>query len=146
MLTIILPLVGKVLSRWGYSPLRKDLMLGRISLLFLISGCLLLALAPTAWLCILSLVIFSASNGLGSIIRAILSSIVEPHTIGALNSVLSATECGITIISAPSLGWVLNKGRDMGGIWRGLEFMVVTGLATVCAGLFSWFKLPVGFE
>lgn len=121
-------------------------MLGRISLAFLISGCLLLALAPTAWLCILSLVIFSASNGLGSIIRAILSSIVEPHTIGALNSVLSATECGITIISAPSLGWVLNKGRDMGGIWRGLEYMVVTGLATVCAALISWFKLPVGFE
>lgn len=121
-------------------------MLGRISVVFLISGCLILALAPTAWLCILSLVIFSASNGLGSVIRAILSSIVEPHTIGALNSVLSATECGITIISAPSLGWVLNKGRDMGGIWRGLEFMVVTGLATVCAALISWFKLPIEFK
>lgn len=143
-LMILLPLAGRTLESYGYTPLRKDVWLLRLSAVILVVGCLTLALAPTVWLSMLSLVVYSLSSGFAPLLRSTLSAVIEPHTIGTANTVLSAVECGVTLAAAPALGWILSKGLSMGGMWMGLELMVMAGLSSVTALCVFWFKLPDG--
>lgn len=108
-------------------------------------GCIILAVAPVAWLCILSLVIFSASAGFESLVRAILSSVVEPHTIGTLNTVLGTMESLMGVFSSPTFGWLLSRGIEIGGFWMGLSFMVASIFGLITIGFVFAFRLPSAF-
>ncbi|KAF1733307.1 hypothetical protein CRV24_007206 [Beauveria bassiana] len=145
VLMVVLPATAWALDRRGRSPLQRDLFLARVSAVFAFLGTTLIAFAPVGWLCMLALVIYSFASGFSPLFRSILSIIVEPHTIGALNTVIATIESIMGLISAPTLAWLFNRGMDLGGVWIGLPFMFTALLATLSTlGVFA-FKLPFSF-
>lgn len=80
------------MNKWEYDPLRRDLLLSRISVLFVIGGSLLTAFAPVPWLFVISLVITSLGVGFSTLCRALLNAIVEPHILATLNTTVSMME------------------------------------------------------
>lgn len=146
VLMIVLPTTAWALDRRGRSPLQRDLFLARASAVFAFFGTILIAFAPVGWLCVLALIIYSFATGFSPLFRSILSIIVEPHTIGALNTVIATIESVVGLISAPTLAWLLNRGMDIGGVWIGLPFMFTAFLTALSAlGIFV-FKLPPAFS
>ncbi|KAG5927132.1 hypothetical protein E4U42_002543 [Claviceps africana] len=75
-----------------------DLLLSRLSVLFLISGSLLTAFAASPGMFITSLVITNLGSGFPTLCRALLNAIVEPHAVATLNTTVSAME---TIMGEP---------------------------------------------
>ncbi|KAJ3493892.1 hypothetical protein NLG97_g4441 [Lecanicillium saksenae] len=133
VLMVVLPATAWVLDRRGRSPLQRDLFLARVSSVFAFLGTIMIAFAPVGWFCVLALVIYSFSTGFSPLFRSILSIIVEPHTIGALNTVIATVESTMGLISAPTMAWLLNRGMDLGGVWIGLPFMFTALLTALSA-------------
>lgn len=86
VLLVFLPAGSWVLvNKRGLGPLERDLLLARISLIFVIGGSFLTAFAPTVWLFINALVVTSLGAGFSTLCRALLNAVVEPHTVATLN-------------------------------------------------------------
>jgi MFS family permease len=130
----------------GYTPLRRDLTLARASLVFAFVGTVIIAVAPFGALCIIALVIFSFGSGFPALFRALICAVVEPHTLGTLNTAIAMTESLMGLVSSPALGWLLSKGIDLGGGWMGLPFMVSAALVAVVTALLFIFRLPAAFK
>ncbi|KAK2601809.1 hypothetical protein QQS21_004592 [Conoideocrella luteorostrata] len=146
VLLAILPVGSWMLvNKRGYGPVGRDLLLSRISVLFVIGGSLLTAFAPVPWLFITSLIITNLGTGFSTLCRALLNAIVEPHTVATLNTTVSMMEAIMGLISSPILGWLLSEGIDLGGPWMGLPFLVCGGLALLAGMLIVAFRLPRGF-
>lgn len=144
-LLVILPAGSWILvNKRGYGPLRRDLLLSRISVLFVIGGSLLTAFAPVPWLFVISLVITSLGVGFSTLCRALLNAIVEPHTVATLNTTVSMMEAVMGLVSSPVLGWLLSQGIELGGPWMGLPFIVCGGMALLSGILMAGFRLPDG--
>lgn len=142
---VVLPTTAWVLDRRGRSPLQRDVFLARASSIFAFLGAIFIAFAPVGWFCVLALIVYSFSCGFSPLFRSILSIIVEPHTIGALNTVIATVESIVGLISSTPLAWMLNRGMDLGGVWIGLPFMFTALLAALSAmGLFV-FRLSPSF-
>ncbi|KAJ6780047.1 hypothetical protein PWT90_01219 [Aphanocladium album] len=145
VLMVVLPATAWVLDRRGRSPLQRDLFLARVSSLFAFLGTIMVAFAPVGWFCVLALIIYSFSSGFSPLFRSILSIIVEPHTMGALNTVIATVESSMGLVSAPTMAWLLNRGMDLGGVWIGLPYMFAALLTALSAmGIFA-FRLPRTF-
>ncbi|TQV90710.1 MFS transporter [Cordyceps javanica] len=146
VLMIVLPATAWALDRRGRSPLQRDLFIARASAVFAFLGAVFIAFAPVGWLCVLALIIYSFASGFSPLFRSLLSVIVEPHTIGALNTVIATIESTVGLVSAPTLAWLLNRGMDIGGVWIGLPFMFTAFLTALSAlGIFV-FRLPKVFD
>lgn len=146
VLMVVLPAISWVLIRQGRSPLQRDLFLIRVSSVFGFVGTLLLSFSPVGWVCIVALIVYSFAAGFGPLFRSILSNIVEPHTMGALNTVISTVESTMGLISAPSVAWLLNRGMDLGGAWIGLPFMFLALLGAISMMGTFMFKFPAAFS
>ena len=142
----ILPAASWSLGRVGYTPLRRDLTLARASAVFTFVGTVIIAVAPFGALCIFALVIFSFGSGLQALFRALICAVVEPHTLGTLNTAIAMTESLMGLVSSPALGWLLSKGLDLGGGWMGLSFMVAAALGAIITALLFIYRLPAAFE
>lgn len=146
VLLVFLPAGSWVLvHKRGLGPLERDLLLARISLMFVIGGNFLTAFAPTAWLFISALVVTSLGAGFSTLSRALLNAVVEPHTVATLNTTMAMMEGIMALVSSPFLGWLLSKGLEVGGVWMGLPYLACAGLATVAGILIAVFRLPRGF-
>ncbi|RFN53826.1 hypothetical protein FIE12Z_1860 [Fusarium flagelliforme] len=141
---IILPITSNSLDksrRYKSRPIARDLLLSRISITIMTVGLLLMGVAGTPWLFIISLIIVSIGNSFVALSRALLNALVEPHTIATLNTTVSLIEVMMGL-TAPAMSWLLAKGIDMGGSWMGLPFVVVGLLAMVTTGMLFAIKLP----
>jgi MFS family permease len=146
VLLVFLPAGSWILvNKRGLGPLERDLLLARISIIFVIGGSFLTAFAPTVWLFISALVVTSLGAGFTTLCRALLNAVVEPHTVATLNTTISMMEGIMGLISSPFLGWLLSKGLELGGMWMGLPYLVCAGLATATGALLAAFRLPRGF-
>ena len=145
-LLLLLPASSWLLvNRCGFGPLSRDLFLTRISVVFVIVGSLLTAIAPVPWLYISALIITSLGVGCITLCRALLNAIVEPHTVATLNTTVSMLETMMGLIGSPVLGWLLSKGMDLGGLWMGLPYLVCGALAIGSGLLLAAFRLRRGF-
>ncbi|OAA36648.1 MFS transporter [Metarhizium rileyi] len=143
VLLLLLPAASRVLvNKRRVGPLGRDLILARISLLFLIAGSFLTAFAPTAWLFITALITTSLGAGFSTLCRALLNALVEPHTVATLNTTVSMMETAMGLISSPVLGWFLSKGIELGGVWTGLPYLVCAALAAITGAMMLVFRLP----
>ncbi|KAM5361533.1 hypothetical protein ACJZ2D_013041 [Fusarium nematophilum] len=144
-LLVVLPLASILLNkRYPSQPLRRDLLLTRVSLLFVSSGSLLMSVAAVPWLFVVSLVVMSFGNCFNALSRALLNAIVEPHTIATLNTTISLIEMVMGLLGAPAMGWLLSRGMELGGAWLGLPFLVTTGLALGATIMLFALRLPPG--
>ncbi|KPM33923.1 hypothetical protein AK830_g12649 [Neonectria ditissima] len=144
-LLVVLPLASTLIDkRYGYSPVRRDLLLSRVSVLFLAIGVVFMACAGRPWLFVASLVVGSMGNAFNTLCRALLNAVVEPHTVATLNTTISLVELLMAVISGPAMGWLFSKGMHLGGAWQGLPFLVMTLLTIVISVAMFAFRIPTG--
>ncbi|KAI8673090.1 hypothetical protein NCS56_00774100 [Fusarium sp. Ph1] len=146
-LLVVLPVASHLLngtSRFRSRPVNRDLVLARISLVFVSFGGLLMAFSGGPWLFIISLIITSFGHGFNALCRAVLNAVVEPHTIATLNTTITLIEMIMGLVAAPATSWLFSRGMDLGGAWMGLPFLAITGLsAGVCVMMFT-VRVPHG--
>lgn len=104
---------------------------------------MLVSVAAAPGLFVISLIIASFGHSFSALARALLSAVVEPHTIATLNTTISLLDMVMGLVAGPAMGWLLSKGMELGGAWQGLPFMVVTGLTVIVTALLFAFKLPL---
>ncbi|KAF9879497.1 ATP synthase F0 [Colletotrichum karsti] len=130
MLLGVLPALSwYITKRTGMHPLIRDLWLVRMTGIFLSLGCFMVAVAYKPWFLISALVIFSMGTTYTNICRAVLNAVVEPHTIGTLNTTISWVEQLSTLVAAPVISALLRAGASAGWPWIGLPYMAATVMA-----------------
>jgi hypothetical protein len=139
----LLPLAGRVcVARFGMSSMSKDLWLARVSGVFGVVGCLIIALAGSGEILCVGLVWLSLGVGLSQLTRSLLNSLIEEHHVGIVNSLLSLMEQGGVMLAGPLLGKSLSMGMELGGPWIGLPFMVAAVFLTAATAIVCLFRLP----
>jgi len=76
------------------------------------------------------------------IVRAVANAVVEPHTIGVLNTTIAFIEQGGMLVAAPVLSWLFSTGVKAGGAWQALPFMVSGVLSIFGTFLIVLFRVP----
>ncbi|KAF4587170.1 MFS transporter [Ophiocordyceps camponoti-floridani] len=143
VLLFILPCISAILvKRHNYNTLGRDLLLSRVSSFLVVLGGFLLAFASTRWLFISSLVITSLGTGFTVLCRALLNALVEAHTVATVNTIMSMIETLVSLVGAPSLGWLLSRGLEVGGPWLGLSFLVSSALSALSFLAISFYRVP----
>ncbi|KAK2729476.1 major facilitator superfamily transporter [Colletotrichum kahawae] len=143
MLLAVLPFLSwYITKRTALHPLIRDLWLVRMTGIFLSLGCFMVAVAYKPWFLIAALVIFSMGATYTNICRAVLNAVVEPHTIGTLNTAISWVEQLSTLVSAPVISALLRAGTRIGGAWVGLPYMAATVMAVCGTVLVFGYHLP----
>ncbi|KHO01274.1 MFS transporter [Metarhizium album ARSEF 1941] len=146
VLLVVLPAGSWVLAnKCKEGPLKRDLILTRMSVVFIMAGSFLIAMAPTVWLFIAALVLTSLGTGFSTLCRALLNAVVEPHTVATLKTTVSMMETVMGLVSSPILGWLLSKGIELGGIWMGLPYLVCAVLAALTGVMMLAYRFPTGF-
>ncbi|UKZ81516.1 hypothetical protein TrVFT333_009288 [Trichoderma virens FT-333] len=145
-LLVVLPVSSHILTaRFRYNPIRRDLLLARISIVVFIIGSILTALADVPWLFICAMVITNLGQGMSTLCRALLNAVVEPHTIATLNTTMSTMETLMGFIGSPVMGWLLSRGMELGGMWMGLPYMATTLLGVCVMVAIYLVRIPAGF-
>ncbi|GJC82700.1 efflux pump ustT [Colletotrichum liriopes] len=143
MLLAVLPALGwYITKRTGVHPLVRDLWLIRLTGVLLSLGCFMVAIAFAPWFFIAALIIFSLGTAYTNICRAVLNAIVEPHTIGTLNTTISWVEQMSLLVSAPIISGLLKAGNAAGGVWIGLPYMAATIIAIGGTIIVFMYRLP----
>lgn len=146
MLLLVLPIGSKLVARkFGDNPIRRDLYLARISINSIALGCLFAAIAYTPPLIIVGFVFYGIGAGFVSQLRALVTGIVEPHTLATLNTMISSMETIMGSIGAPAFGWLMSRGMELGGAWLGLPYLATTGFAILSCILLWVFRIPHAF-
>ncbi|KAL7947597.1 major facilitator superfamily domain-containing protein [Trichoderma barbatum] len=145
-LLVILPGASYILeTRFRYNPIRRDLLLARISIVVFIVGSVLTALADIPWLFICAMVITNLGQGVSTLCRALLNAVVEPHTIAILNTTMSTMETLMGFIGSPVMGFLLSRGMELGGMWMGLPYIATTLLGFGVMVAIFLVRIPSGF-
>ncbi|KAM0345504.1 hypothetical protein ACHAPU_006431 [Fusarium lateritium] len=143
---VILPVTSNLLNkslRYKSRPIPRDLLLSRIAIITVAFGSLLMGVAGTPWLFVISLITVSIGNSFVALSRALINALVEPHTIATLNTTISLIEVTMGL-AAPGMSWLLARGFELGGSWMGLPFLVNSGFAAVTAFMLLVVRIPHG--
>ncbi|KAK0392927.1 hypothetical protein NLU13_2421 [Sarocladium strictum] len=146
MLLFVLPVMAKLLARkFGDNPLRRDLYMARFSITFIVLACFFAAAAYVPPVLVISYISYGIGTGFLSQIRALATSVVEPHTIATLNTMVSSMETIMGSVGTPAFGWLLGRGIELGGAWQGLPYLA-SAVFALGSCLFVWlFRIPQPF-
>ena len=104
---------------------RKDLYLTRASLIFMVVGWILIGLAPNIATAALSMVVVSLGQGAFLLLRSFLTSLVPPHHIARVYSVLAIVDVLGSSFGGALLAQLFNTGISLGSGWIGLPFFFI---------------------
>ncbi|PQE09465.1 Major facilitator superfamily domain general substrate transporter protein [Rutstroemia sp. NJR-2017a BVV2] len=138
LLVVILPAIYTFLNKFHLQPAVKDLLVGRVSVIFLVVGCLGMALAIVPSLFVISTVILSLGMGFQPAIRSLVTSFVHPSQVSRLFGVLAVMDTIGGMISSPLMSGAFSMGLKKGGMWSGGAFLVA-GMAYGLVGIPTWF-------
>lgn len=144
LLAVLPALSWYITKRTGMHPLIRDLWLVRMTGIFLSLGCFMVAVAYKPWFLVAALVIFSMGTTYTNICRAVLNAVVEPHTIGTLNTTISWVEQLSKLVAAPVISALLRAGAAAGRPWIGLPYMAATVMAVTATVIVFSYRLPGG--
>ena len=137
VLLFLLPWLSSFLQKKrGYTTSRKDVLLTRLGLTAFAAGLLVTGVAPSIGVLITGLVIGALGSGVGSAMRALLTSWVKPNEVARLYSALSIVEtAGMTAggpicagLFSAGMNWAKGGGTQM---WLGLPWMVVGAMSCI---------------
>ncbi|KAG4033905.1 hypothetical protein MFRU_004g04010 [Monilinia fructicola] len=141
LLVILIPTLSSLLiTNFHFSSTHKDLLLARISSLFLICGALIVAISPSLHLAIIGLVIYTLGTGFVSLVRSLLTSLVDQKHVARIFAMIAVVETSSALVAGPAVAGLYELGliwrREWTG-WLGLPFV---GLASVCCvgGMGVW--------
>jgi PCFT/HCP family folate transporter-like MFS transporter 1/3 len=147
---LILPPLSAALTnasgRFRMSVFSKDLLLTKISLLFLIAGAILEGFSTGIVLFLVGLTIGTLGSADTSFARAVATAYVEPHMTSQLYALTSMAETSGAFIGGPVLAWCFGVGLSRGGMWRGLPWFYAAGLLVVALGALMFVRRPEGEE
>ncbi|KAM3073471.1 hypothetical protein ACMFMG_004631 [Clarireedia jacksonii] len=138
LLVAILPAIYAFLTKFHLQPAVKDLLVARISVIFLVIGCLGLALAIVPSLFVISTIILSLGMGFPPAIRSLVTSFIHPSQVSRLYGVLAVMDTLGGMISSPLMSGAFSMGLKKGGIWSGGAFLVA-GISYALVGIPIWF-------
>ncbi|CEJ94628.1 hypothetical protein VHEMI10146 [[Torrubiella] hemipterigena] len=131
---LILPLVDRTLRvNRAMEPARKDMLLARVSICFITTGFVILALAPNVAVVISGLTLYTLGGAFGIFLRSLISMLVDPHRLGSIYSTLSLMDTVGSLVAGPVLAQALKWGIRWGGIWRGLPYIFSSALCGAAA-------------
>lgn len=126
LLGVIIPAVSYILTeRLHFSPRNKDLAIARVSVALVVAGSLLIAFSPTIGLTILGLVIVTLGAGFISLVRSLITTLVDKEHIARLYAGIAVVETTASLIASPALAGMYALGLKWKGLWIGLPFLGV---------------------
>lgn len=136
---LVLPLMTRwlLLGRYHFSSMRKDLWLARGSNILLPTGFIVLALSPNVGSAVTGIIILTLGTGFPSLMRSLVTSMVDPHYIARLYGLITIFEMVGYMLSGPMLAVLFKHGLELGGFAVGLPFFAAGGIASFSA-LLVW--------
>ncbi|KAK4234330.1 general substrate transporter [Achaetomium macrosporum] len=143
---VLLPRVSGFLTnasgRIRLSVFSKDLLLTKISLVFLIAGALLEGFSREIVLFIVGLTVGTFGGSHGPLCRAVATTYVGPQQTSRLYALISMLETGGALLGGPVLAWCFNVGLSKKGLWVGLPWFYVAGIVLVALGALLFLREP----
>ncbi|ESZ96471.1 hypothetical protein SBOR_3093 [Sclerotinia borealis F-4128] len=134
LLLLLIPSLSHLLiTKLHFSSTHKDLLLARISSLFLILGALTLAISPSLHLTITGLIIYTLGTGFVSLIRSLITSLVDQQHVARLFALIAVVETSSALVAGPAVAALYEVGLMWRGEWIGWLGLPFVGLAVVCA-------------
>ncbi|KAL4952822.1 major facilitator superfamily domain-containing protein [Aspergillus filifer] len=138
LLLLILPSLSRLLStKYSLPPLSRDLLITRLSAIFLSLGFILMGLAPHIIPFIFGLSIMSLGWGYPSALRSVSTALVHEHQVGLLNTTIALVQGVGGVLGMPAVAAIFRTGIQWGGAWMGMLFLVAGGLFAVSGGTVS---------
>ncbi|KAK3385842.1 general substrate transporter [Podospora didyma] len=143
---LVLPPISNILTsvtgRFRLSVFSKDLLLAKISLLFVLIGALLEGFSQEIVLFIVGLTIGTFGSANSPLCRAVATAYVEPHQTSRLYALISIMETSGAVIGGPVLAWCFNIGMSKHGLWKGLPWFYCAGLIFAALALLMFVRHP----
>ncbi|KAI9690975.1 MAG: hypothetical protein M1822_008595 [Bathelium mastoideum] len=117
-----------LLRRFAFTSLTKDLWLARVSCVLSLVGFVLFAFAPNIGLSIFAMIIYTFGHGYVHLIRSFMTGLVEQHHIARLYTVVGIVTTLGSMIASPVLAALFQEGLQLGGLWVGLPYFLISGL------------------
>jgi hypothetical protein len=138
LLTVILPgLSWYIITKLHSSGRMKDLWLARASVLFCVAGSFMMALAPAIGLLVLGLIVQTLGIGFPTLVRSLITTLVEPHHVGRLYTSIGVIDAIGALLAGPLLAGLFHWGLTLGGIWQGMPIFAV-GIIYAGAACIVW--------
>ncbi|KAF4337200.1 major facilitator superfamily transporter [Fusarium beomiforme] len=112
-----------------------NLVLTRVSIIFLAAGALFMGLATSVPAFIIAFFGYTLGNGFSSALRSLLTTMVHPDHLSLLFTAIAVFEGISTIGASPLLGLSFSIGLDVGGIAISLPFFIASILYALAAML-----------
>ena len=136
---LLLPtLSGVLMQRFAFAPLNKDLWLGRLSCLLIVLGYAVFGFAPNIALSIAGMILFTLGDGYPILIRSLLTGLVERNQVARLYTIMSIVSTVGSMLWAPLLAGLFQEGSQLGDVWVGLPYFLVSGLFICASFLLSF--------
>ena len=138
LFTVILPYSGKLPGLRHHTPRGVTVRMAKISICFLASGSFLIGSANAWWLLIPGLSIYALGFGFDTIVRSLITSVVQEDHYSRLYSGIAVAETIGSLLGSLALTEALVQGFNHGGPLFGLPFYVCTISYALIAG-FTWY-------
>lgn len=104
----------------------KDLLLAKCSIVLLVFGALLIAASDKIGLTIIGLIIWTFGTGFLSLVRSLITTLVDEEHIGRLYAAISIVQTIATLAAGPMLAGLYTLGLRWQGSWVGLPFFLLS--------------------
>ncbi|KAF7908746.1 uncharacterized protein EAF01_004501 [Botrytis porri] len=133
LLLLVIPFLSSLLiTKFHFSSTHKDLLLARISSLFLILGALTIAISPSLHLTIIGLIIYTLGTGFVSLVRSLITGLVDQKHVARIFALIAVVETSSALLAGPAVAGLYELGLMWRGEWTGWLGLPFVGLAVVC--------------
>ncbi|KAK4101299.1 general substrate transporter [Parathielavia hyrcaniae] len=146
VIIVILPKSTSFLTnpsgRFRLSVFSKDLLLTRLSLLFIFAGMFIEGLSRGIVLFLVGLTVGAFGSSYGALCRSITTGYVEPQQTSRLYALISMLETGSALLGGPVLAVCFNVGLSKKGLWSGLPWFYVATLVLIPLACLAFLRAP----
>ncbi|KAJ8067506.1 hypothetical protein OCU04_004849 [Sclerotinia nivalis] len=133
LLLLLIPSLSSLLiTKFSFSTTHKDLLLARISSLFLILGALTIAISTSLHLTIIGLIIYTLGTGFVSLVRSLITGLVQKKHVARIFALIAVVETSSALVAGPAVAGMYELGLVWRGSWEGWLGLPFVGLAGVC--------------
>lgn len=145
LILITLPKISDLLvsPRFGYTTFAKDLLLTRISTIFIVVGALIEGFSPHVVLFLFGLFITTFGAADSPLARATVSHYVDAQYTSRLYALIGMVEVLGSFIGGPALAFFFDLGLRKKGLWYGLPWFYIAFLSSVALFALGLVRSPI---
>ncbi|KAI0024025.1 major facilitator superfamily domain-containing protein [Xylariomycetidae sp. FL0641] len=122
---------------------RRDLLLARWSYAAVIIGTFVLGISPSLADFVFGLVVMSLGSAAASCVQGTAVLYVDEHHRSSFFSLLALTKFTGNLWGSPALAGLFSAGMKLGGMWIGLPYFGVSGLAAIMLTIAMFVTVPI---